>query len=110
MPEAFVGVVGRIASPKLGDLLAVVEEYQVRFRHPSLERFGASLPYDYFPERGGELVECCGAWPDTWPNSQRAGIYAFLGENLELSVVVRWEGVHAQQFGWSSWLVHAVWA
>lgn len=71
----------------LDEFLAAVEEYQVQVRHPSLERFRVSLPYDYFPERGVAGVTVSGAWPAPWPNGNRAGVYVFLSEQLEVVYV-----------------------
>lgn len=71
----------------LGDFLAAVDEYQAEVRHPSLERFRVSLPYDYFPERYPVDFAVSGAWPAPWPNGDRAGVYVFLSDELEVVYV-----------------------
>lgn len=68
----------------LGKFLVAVDEYQAEVRHPSLERFLVSLPYDYFPERGPVDFAVSGSWPAPWPNGDRAGVYVFLSEELKV--------------------------
>ena len=66
---------------KLTDLQCAVNEYCENYRYPSMEKFLSGPAYDLFPTDPPGKLECSSEWPDTWPNSDYAGIYAILDSN-----------------------------
>lgn len=71
----------------LEDLLLAVNEYQSNYRHPNLDPYEISPPYDHFPEQGEPAIQCGDNWPNTWFHTTRAGVYALLNNRLELSYI-----------------------
>lgn len=71
---------------KLELALNKISLYEKRYRHPELDRFKISGLYDLFPEKETKY-KVDNSWPDTWINSEKAGVYMFLDENLEIAYI-----------------------
>lgn len=69
---------------KFSDLVSAVSEYSARYRHPNLSEFSVGPAYDLYPKEDDTKMKCDLKWPDTWPNSDKAGIYAFLDRELNV--------------------------
>jgi hypothetical protein len=69
-------------------------EYHADWRHPRLEPFKFSGLYALHPEEPA-TIPVAGAWPSTWPNNGRAGVYLIFGTEMQLSYVGK-----TVDFGW----------
>lgn len=67
-----------------GDFLRLVDEYQSSFRHERLEKFEHALPYDLFPDVSDSIFDQVTRWPNPWPLPSRAGVYAFLDQQMTI--------------------------
>lgn len=68
----------------LSELERAVLEYSTRYRHPELPKFSTGPAYDLYPKEENAALECELKWPDSWPNSDKAGVYAFLDRELNV--------------------------
>lgn len=66
---------------------AAIETYISNFRRVELPPLVISGVYDLYPTSARGTVACEYVWPDTWPNSERAGVYAFFDEGADLMYV-----------------------
>ena len=75
---------GMAAMAKYDELANAVTEYSDRYRRSDLPKLMIGLAYDLYPQEGKPALECQHCWPETWPNSDKAGIYAFLDRDLNV--------------------------
>lgn len=71
----------------LSDLINAVLEYSERYRHPGLPLYRLGPVYDLYPNEVKAATNCELGWPETWPNSDQAGVYAFLDGELNVIYV-----------------------
>ena len=72
--------------PTLADAIDLIERFSTDFRNPNLEPFEISKKYELFPKSNDESGTKC-QWPNTYPNTDRQGVYLICGENLNLLYV-----------------------
>lgn len=68
----------------LSDFYVALDEYRNDFRRSDLRDLKVAGLYDLFPERELVATERRFNWPESWPNSDMAGIYVFLATDLEI--------------------------
>ena len=66
------------------ELMNALVDYESKYRHPLLSGFDVGKLYDIYPEKGNQDTLVGYSWPEKWPYNDRAGVYAFLDENLEV--------------------------
>jgi len=65
------------------DVLDKVQEYKAKYRREGLPCLERSKIYVLFPDsKKDNDIEL--KWPDTWPNSERHGIYLIMGEHFRI--------------------------
>lgn len=72
---------------RIDNLLDRIREYDENYRSEKMGQLEISEPYDISPEKEQAQIRCRGKWPEMWPYARRAGIYAFVDENLEVVYV-----------------------
>ena len=73
--------------PKKPEFLDQVEQYILHYRREGLPPYKVSGIYDLFPESRNSIEAIEHKWPDTWPNSSDAGVYALFCEDMALLYV-----------------------
>jgi hypothetical protein len=66
------------------ELSGAIIQYESKFRHSSLPELAKANLYDLYPEKGYPDPRVGYRWPEKWPHNDRAGVYVFLDENLEV--------------------------
>lgn len=69
------------------EFLNEVEQYTLHWRRDGLPAYNISGTYDLFPEVPSGVEKIEHKWPDTWPNSSSAGVYAVFDEGMKLLYV-----------------------
>lgn len=62
-------------STDINKLIEKVKDYVGTFRKSGMDEFEISEPYNLFPKEA-KTIPTQLQWPDTWPNSGKAGVYA----------------------------------
>lgn len=63
----------------------ILNVYQIKYRHPDLEKLILNPLYDLFPEKEDvEVIANKLSWPETWPSCSESGVYIFLNDKLEV--------------------------
>jgi len=71
--------------PTLDSLRHALHVYQEKYRHPTRPRLECSDLYALFPE--GLPSPAKKQWPDTWPYSERSGVYLIFSRTGKLLYV-----------------------
>lgn len=70
----------------LETLSAKIDEYQAKFRHPSMPPICQSPIYDLTKNQRTETTTDAPGWPETWPHNNRRGIYAIFSSGTLLYI------------------------
>ena len=71
--------------PFIKEVKSRIDEYQALYHSEKLKPLEISDEYDLFPAKEGDSIN--NGWPNTYPNSERQGIYLILSENHKLLYV-----------------------
>ena len=78
------------------DLLkSEIKSYEDNYRGPGLEPFEYGDLYDLFPTANEKIEGVGSIWPEPFPNLDKAGVYAFLSEDLEVLYIGKASMNHA---------------
>lgn len=61
-----------------------INRFVTKFRKRSLPALEIGQLYDLSPEKGNSKKQAKLKWPDDWANSDRAGVYIFFNEDLNI--------------------------
>jgi hypothetical protein len=72
----------------LEDLQVQLQDYALSHRRDGLAAYSVSGVYDLYPQNTQTAaIAVASKWPDDWPNSSNAGVYAIFDEHFELIYV-----------------------
>lgn len=68
---------------KLKEAIELIKIYQTQYRNSELKPYDISEKYDLFPDKiiNSDNEYC---WNAKWPNSERAGVYLILDDQLDV--------------------------
>jgi hypothetical protein len=66
------------------NLIQELHDYQKNYRNGNAPELIVGPTYDLFPDSGDVKLECALKWNDVWANSSRAGVYAFIDDDLNV--------------------------
>ena len=74
--------------PTLDQLLAEVSEFERQCRPPGAVPLEVSALYDLYPgEPMSHPHRIIGGWPESWPNTGRAGVYVIICRDLTVAYI-----------------------
>ena len=69
------------------EFTANIQEFVASHRRDGLEPYKVSGIYDLFPNLAPSAIAPDHRWPESWPNSSRAGVYALFCGDLRLAYI-----------------------
>lgn len=71
------------------ETLALVNEYQKKYRHEGSAKFEVNKPFDLFPGEADSSLVCDWGWDknEYWPHADEKGVYLIFDDNLILTYV-----------------------